>query len=224
MKIAYPFSCLVLCLILLFTASCSVSTKYSADEQLELVSLGDGSFMLDSVSTDQVANSYTAYLAEILGGRWNLLEIGTHGATVLRKGDNPIWKHRKFKELLLSEPDAVIIFLGSQDITDNNWQLRKFFNGDYTKLVMSLKKLDSMPKVLVCSVPSLPALTGADTERVEEINAQIKVIAQVTGASFLDISSALLENPPLNFNDQGISIVGRRLIAQMIFDELNTPK
>jgi hypothetical protein len=67
----------------------------------------------------------------MLGGKYEVKNFGHNGATLLRKGHNPYYKTKEFKEAIQFIPDIAIIHLGL-----NVQLLKKLFNPENKSLLI----------------------------------------------------------------------------------------
>lgn len=137
-------------------------------------------------------DSYPAKLQEILGKRWSVQNFGVGGRTMLRKAD-PFDHHPALK----SDPDIVIIALGTNDSKTPIWSAHKAdFVADYVAMIKEFQALPSHPKIWAgLPVPAFPGNWGI-TENVirDEVIPAIKEAAKITGISVIDLHTPLLEN------------------------------
>lgn len=219
-----PSYCLVVACVMLFASvSCAPLMMNDSVETSELVCIGDvGLFRAEE--SGQQDDGLIAGLIQLAGDKYVVSKIGKQGSSVLRRGEKSIWKQKPFKNLLDSSPEVIVVLLGSHDIEPQNWKYRRFFNGNYTKLVMDLKKMENKPRVFVSSIVAFSEAEGRATkvERAEEFTAQIKVIAHVTGATFIDISSSFYRNPNLFVQGHGRGEIRTKKFAEMIFEAITS--
>ncbi len=133
-----------------------------------VVCVGD-SITFGSRLADREHDAWPAILAELLGSDYQVLNAGVSGATLLKQGNLPIWKTRVFDEALGSRPDAVFLFLGTNDTKRINWEHKAALASDLRDLVRRFRGLASKPRILICLPP--PAWThgdGIDRARLAE--------------------------------------------------------
>jgi len=64
---------------------------------------------------DRDKNSYPAQLQMLLGEKWQVINCGTIGATMIKDSHRPIWKECVFLEAIEFDPDVVVIMLCTND-------------------------------------------------------------------------------------------------------------
>lgn len=138
--------------------------------------------------------SYPAQLQAWMGARYNVRNFGVSGATMLRKGDKPYWDQPEYKEVLDFRPDIIIIKLGTNDSKPQNWQFAGDFEKDYTDMVLTFKKLDSVPRILLAlPVPVFEDKWGiCDSVVRDQIIPIIKRISKATKCQCIDLYTPLL--------------------------------
>jgi len=96
------------------------------------------------------AGGYPAILNKLLGDRYEVLNLGVSGATLMKKGDYSYWGLGKIEEAAKFGPDIVTIMLGTNDAKPQNYrQHPETFIEDYKALIAAMKGLPSKPKVYV---------------------------------------------------------------------------
>ena len=113
-----PNHLLFLIVAALTCAACSLSAKI-------IVSCVGDSITFGAAIKDRGKNSYPSQLQELLGDDYKVNNFGVNGATLLKRGDKPYWKLEAYKKALGSNPDIVIIKLGTNDTKPHNWKHKK---------------------------------------------------------------------------------------------------
>jgi len=101
---------------------------------------------------NRASNCYPAQLARILqevNNEWETQNFGVSGATLLRKGHMPYVVQSAYNRALESEPEVVIIMLGTNDSWPPNWAHKDDFIPDYLALIDAFAQLPSQPKIFV---------------------------------------------------------------------------
>lgn len=108
-----------------------------------------------------VDRSYPSVLQRLLGSEYYVMNFGHSGATLTGpQADWPakiVYSHtEEYTQSLQSEPDLVIIMLGSNDATQMVWPtFRQDFEPAYGQLVGVYQSLPTKPTVLVAVPPPL---------------------------------------------------------------------
>ena len=104
-------------------------------------------------------NSYPAQLAGFLqevDNKWETQNFGVSGATLLKKTNKPYVEESLYKRALASEPEVVIVQLGSNDSAHVSIsQIEQDFIPDYLALIDAFEQLRSHPKIFVCCPPPI---------------------------------------------------------------------
>ena len=89
-----------------------------------------------------------------LGAGYAVANDGLAGTTLLKNGDNPYWKTTQYTQSHTSNPDIVIIMLGTNDSKPFNWPAHKGeFVGDYEALIDTYAALPSHPRIYLSLCP-----------------------------------------------------------------------
>ncbi len=212
----------VLPIVLFSLVSCADKTANL--RPMNIVCLGD-SITYGYKLNDSVRQSYPAQLENLSHGKWKVLNSGVNGATVVKKGDIPIWTQPAYTRALASSPDVVVLMLGTNDIKDSNWRYNDQFVADYVALVKVLEELPSHPKVISCSVPPIlidypNGLTG---KRQREINTMVKDAVLKTTIDTLDIYTAMASKQSLFSDGIHPNARGAKELAELVFDKIQNP-
>ncbi|GEM_PF-107697 len=93
-------------------------------------------------------NAYPQTLGRLLGDKYQVINYGVSGRTLLKNGDLPYWKEQNFTLATNSNPDIVIIKLGSNDSKPINWSKNySSFKADLIDMVKIFTSLSSNPKI-----------------------------------------------------------------------------
>lgn len=163
-------------------------------------------------------DGYPAKLQEILGASWTVQNFGVGGRTMLRKADP--FDHRP---ALASNPDIVIIALGTNDSKTGIWASHKSeFVADYVAMIKEFQALPSHPKIYACLPP--PAFPGnwGITEDVirNEVIPAIQEAAKITGVNVIDLHSPLLGNKAWFPDTVHPNEAGAKRIAELVGAEI----
>lgn len=161
-------------------------------------------------------NTYPAVLGRLLGDGYSVMNFGNSGTTVQDDGDQPYTATKQYQRSFETEPDIVVLMLGSNDSKPKNWKGADAFAKAYTKLLD--KYISTGAAVYICTPPeayykdnsvdgmsslyinSADALTSFDINPsvVDEIAEITKSIAAEKGLELIDIH-ALTESHPEYF-------------------------
>lgn len=168
---------------------------------------------------------YPGKLQELLGDRWIVKNFGRGGRTLLRRGDNPYWNEKVYKEALGCNPNIVVIMLGTNDTKPQNWVHKDEFYSNYKELVQSFKALPSKPRIFVC-LPCWVAPKAGFGINEENILLEIPSIMKVAaeeGAQVIDVHGAVANHPELLVAD-GVhpKSTGSDVLANTVYNALKT--
>lgn len=143
--------------------------------------------------------SYPAQLQQMLGDKWQVVNYGLGGRTLLKKGDVPYWNEKAYQDALKLKPNVVVIMLGTNDTKPQNWKFESEFVADYTALVKSFQELESKPKIFVCRpCPVIePGNFGITEVHVKEEIERIDKLAHDMKLEVIDMHAAFEKKPEL---------------------------
>lgn len=141
--------------------------KAADNGKIRITCVGDS--ITDGIGASSGQNNYPAQLQKILGDKYEVLNKGVSGTTVTNSDSRAYTKTSRYQESLTSQPDIVIILLGTNDITTkgiNTDEGKKIFKDDYAKLVRDYENCGSRPKIMVAS----PLSSVDDNNKHDERN------------------------------------------------------
>jgi len=154
---------------------------------------------------DRQHNSYPVWLGRWLGEGYDVRNFGVSGATLLHQGDRPYIVQHAYTNALDFKADIFIINLGANDSKHpgdgsldaakavNNWQYSSNFVSDYEAMIATFKNSSPSAKFYVClPTPDYPGRWGINDKTIrEEIIPMVRTIAKDTGASIIDLYTAM---------------------------------
>ena len=187
-------------IILLLIAS------FSAYAQIKVACIGNSityGYGLSSPSTQ----SYPTKLQALLGNGYAVGNYGVSARTMLKNGDRPYWNESAYTNAKASNPDIVIIMLGTNDAKlQTNWTPHKAeFPDDYKAMITAFRSLSSKPEVWVCKiVPAYKEIWEiSNTTIVNEVNPAITEVSVVRGTHLIDMYTEM-DNSSTLFQSDGI--------------------
>ena len=180
---------------ILLLALFSLMTARAA-EPIKVACVGDSITQGAGAKSGQ---SYPSQLQALLGEGYQVGNFGVSGRTLLKKGDFPYWKEKKYQAALAMEPAIVIIMLGTNDTKPQNWKFEAEFDADYRELVKSFQALKSKPKVFVCRPVPVPGQGnyGINEENIQKEIPRVDALAKELGCGVIDMHAALAKTPEL---------------------------
>ena len=168
-----------------------------APQAVKVACLGD-SITMGTGTLHPATESYPAQLQVILGSKWQVINLGVGGRTLLRKQDP-----YSIGPALKAKPDVVVMMLGTNDSRQTTWDLHGAdFVSDYTNLIQQLRALDSHPKIWIClPTPMFPGHWNLSEDILtSKTIPAIKQVAQQTGVGLIDLQTPFL-NQGTDFRD-----------------------
>ena len=164
--------------------------------QAKLVACVGDSITYGSGIPNASIDSYPAQLERMLQQfdvQWQATNFGVSGATLLRRGDKPYNGLSAYQSALNSEPDIVVIMLGTNDTKSQNWAYKDDFIDDYVRLIDSFSQLPKTPEIWICKpVPVFQENFGIrDPILIEELIPLIDQIVEQTDVHLIDMYAAM---------------------------------
>lgn len=186
--------------------------------------VGDSITFGAGVPLTHKTQSYPAYLQKLVKDRYQVLNYGLSGRTLMVSGDQPYGEENFYQISHDVNADIYIIMLGTNDSKKNNWAFAGesgvHYEEELTAFVRSYLDLSSHPTVYLMQPPkafSSKYEISDETIRVE-IHEIVARVADQTGANLIDLY-AFSESHPEWFGDtiHG-NAEGNRRIAEYIYE------
>ncbi len=189
-----------------------------ADSTLTLVACVGDSITFGAGIPNRNINSYPAQLNRMLGDQWIVHNFGRNSATLLTKGDLPYIKTPQYAAAISSNPNVVVIKLGTNDTKPNNWQHKADYVSDYVEMINVFKNLESSPEVWICyPVPVYPERWGITDKAVrEEVIPLINEISKKADVKIIDLYAALSDKPNMFPDKVHPNTAGAGIMAKTI--------
>ncbi len=167
----------------------------------------------DSISTIYGSNNYSQIVAEQLG--YELHNASILGSTVSRVDGADSASKRYKKDLMSFKSNAIIIFLGTNDV-EANVPLGDF-EKNYAKILSDVKSYNLSSKIFLVGI--LPR-KDLDTSKIMQYNNIIKSVAGSKNTYYIDMSTVLKEK---DFSDSiHPSLEGQRKITEYFVNVLSS--
>jgi lysophospholipase L1-like esterase len=166
---------------------------------------------------------YPETLQELLGKNYLVGNYGLGGTTVNLDGETPYMYEPIFGEVKESQPDIVIIMLGTNDAHPDIHKYNGSFVNDYITLVNAFQNLSSKPQIwIVKSPPIVNNGTGLSSEFLSQnILPKIEEVAQKTGLPLIDAYTPLLDKPEFFIDGVHPTFEGAMLIADEVYKAIS---
>ncbi|WP_339924004.1 GDSL-type esterase/lipase family protein [uncultured Cyclobacterium sp.] len=164
-------------------------------------------------------DSYPLQMQKKLGKKYEVVNFGVSGRTLLKKGDHPYWEEPQFEAVKNFAPDILIIKLGTNDSKPQNWKFKDEFLEDYVEMIEVYKA--SMPKtgkIYVClPVPVFKTNFGITEEIiVNEMAPLIRQAAEKTGTILLDLHQPMEKHGELFADGVHPNKKGNKIMAKIV--------
>ena len=178
--------------------------------------------------------TYPAQLGNWLGTNYDVRNFGVSATTLLHRGDFPYIGRPTYTNALDFKADIVVIDFGandskhpndgSLDVTNavNNWQFKSDFTSDYKAMIAAFRKSNPAAKIFICCpTPDFPGRWGINDKTIrDEMIPMIRTVADETGATVIDLHSALAGRADLFPDTVHPNDAGARLMTAEIFRAL----
>ena len=180
-----------LCLLIIIFLMTFSKIKSGENGIITITCVGDS--ITEGYRASNVENTYPAQLQKLLGESYIVLNKGVSGTTVTRSDDRAYTKTSRYQESLKSNPDIVIILLGTNDITTKGIETeegKNTFRDDYASLIRDYQNCGTNPKIMIVSPLSSVDQNNKHDNR-NSINERIQIpliefLANEYGITYLD--------------------------------------
>ncbi|MDF2430829.1 MAG: hypothetical protein JWP44_460 [Mucilaginibacter sp.] len=172
-------------------------------------------------------NAYPAQLQKMLGNKFQVINYGVGGTTLLKKGDSPYWVTNEYKAALAASPDVVIIDLGGNDSKLINRVHLSEYESDYHEFVRSFTQLRSHPRiVLLLAMPSFSKDTTAiwDPVIINRVNPHIQQVAFDNKVEVIDMHSLFVDKEAIMADKIHPNKEGATIMAQTVYENIAQKK
>ena len=135
---------------------------------------------------------YPNQLQELLGTSYQVMNFGICDRTLQDQADKPYRQEKIYAASLVSEPDTVIIMLGTNDAKPANWNAERYEN-DLRSYVSVYRDLASVPNVILMQPPKTFFLLGKKLDDIMdaaiggEMHDSIARVGKETGCPVVDL-------------------------------------
>jgi lysophospholipase L1-like esterase len=143
----------------------------------DLFDLGSGSGL-----RDRETKSYPAVLSKLLGlhHHYDVVSFGLPGGTALKQSEVPYWNSIQYNSSLQSNPQIVVIMLGTNDAKPSNWDEARY-RRDYRALIQRYQRLPTSPVVMIAIPPPMYYNRSEYGNQIDVINSQLPSIVTQIG-------------------------------------------
>ncbi len=171
--------------------------------------------------SDRDSDCYPTQLAKILqefDKQWETRNFGVSGATVFKNGWRPYVLQEAYHNALASEPDVVIIMLGTCDSHPEDWVLKDDFVSDYCDLIEAFAQLPSNPEIWICNpVPMFFDKFAIRNSVIrDEMISLISQVAELKDVGVIDLYTALSGGSDMFPDGIHPNTEGAKLMAEIV--------
>jgi len=217
----------ILAALLITNLASSPAPAKSSNDIITVAAIGDSNTAGAGVQNDNIEkNSYPAQLQQLLGEKYRVLNYGLGGTTLISSSSHAYSKTEFYKESQSIAPDIVLIMLGTNDSTTNNWNAAQY-EQDLVSFVNTYKHLTNSPSVYLLTVPFayIPGSTALPTEInggtvTNEVVPIIRRVAKLTNTPVIDIYAATKNQSSLFPDRVHLTAAGYGVIANQVYQAL----
>lgn len=218
---------LVVAIVLLFVVLFNAGMFGGEDTRVRITCAGDSLTYGSGVLKSREIDSYPSQLQVKLGTGYLVSNYGLRNATAASTGDLPYVESEQYKESLKSNPDIVVLMLGTNDTKVDNWNPADYKEG-LLKMVKAYQSLETKPVVYLMRSPYCFPIEGNDHAEYQvqetivngELGDIISEVAEETGVNLIDLK-AITEGKEYLYTD-GIHFTaqGYDLISDKVYNEI----
>lgn len=221
---------LIVLAVLFFTALVIVNLprkdKPIAGKRI-IACIGDSITFGTGVAWHRHRDAWPYLLAKQLGNGYQVLNYGISGATLQNTGNFPYRKHDFLQAAKDSNPETVILMLGTNDSKPYNWNAKQY-EKELAELLEELKATPSRPQIYVMTPPFAVPAKGKETVAFDirnevirnEIRPTIQYQAQKHQVSLIDLYGITAEHPEYYSDGVHPNQLGNQVIANCIYENL----
>ena len=195
------------------------------DERIRVSCVGDSLTYGSGVIKTREVDSYPAKLQKKLGTSHLVSNFGLRNATASADGDLPYIDSAQYQKSLESEPNIVLLMLGTNDSKTYNWNAKSYEEG-IKSLVQTYKNLDTNPTVYLMISPYCFSLDGSDIAEYQvqpkvvagKIRDIVEKVAAEEGVEVIDLYSVTVGKEEHYRDGIHFDAEGYKIIADYIYD------
>lgn len=203
-----------------------VHTKINAQQNTVKVACIGDSVTAGYLLANSKTESYPSQLQILLGNKFEVLNFGHSGATLLKKGSKPYYKTEEYAKAIAYKPDIAIIHLGLNDTDPRNWpNYREDFNADYSWIIDTLKKQNPKVKIYICRMTPIfnehNRFKSGTRDWFWQIQEHISEIAVANNVKLIDLHEKLYNRPDLFPDALHPTKEGAAILAQTVYENIS---
>ena len=174
----------------------------------------------DSITEDC---GYPTDLQALLGDNYTVGNFGVSGSTVLLNSWKPYMDQPAFQSAKVSDPNIVIIMLGTNDDLMSLHQYNESFEHDYSELIASFQHLQSKPHIWIMLSPPIFSNSSdlSSTYLTNTIIPDTKDLANKMNLPTINVYTAFCNHSDYFIDGVHPNFVGALLIANEVYDAID---
>ena len=173
-----------------------LSSSISAQAPIKVVCIGNSITAGFGNTTQEKA--WPGQLNILLGSRYTFLNCATSGTRMSKTVGPSFWNDGNFTTALSSNPQILIISLGTNDGDQNLWsQIKPTFKKDYIAMIDTFRTKGRNPIIYTCLPPPVFANAYQTANIKNELIPIIREISALKGTYIIDYFTPLLGNSSL---------------------------
>lgn len=161
-----------------------------------------GNSITEGYRTSSSLMAWPKQLERQAGGMYEVVNCGVSGTTMGRNTDSPYWNTGRFTTAKNSDPQILIIALGTNDAatSSNRWAMwGSTFKEDYLAMVEEFRQNGRDPILyLVLATPKFPVATDGQNKIIrDEMIPIVKEVAAEVGATTIDFYTPMVNQESL---------------------------
>jgi len=167
---------------------------------------------------------YTNKLQTLLGANYLVGNFGVAGSTVSHDAKIPYINQTAFKNAIHSNPDIILIMLGTNDANPELAYSTETFEDDYTILLTSFQNLPNKPHIVIVDSPPIFATNSAynNTYLVNTVLPKTNNIADQMDLPTVDMYSVFGDHADYFADGVHPNDDGSTLIASTMYDTVTS--
>jgi acyl-CoA thioesterase-1 len=164
-------------------------------------------------------SDYPVDLQAMLGRNYSVSNFGVVAATLLSTTSKPYIYEKALQRVKVSQPNIVIIMLGTNDAHVANYPLIDSFVADYERLIGEFQILSSKPEILLVKPPAIftNEFNLSNANLVEGIIPRIEQVAKDLGLPTIDVYTPFVNHPEYLKDGVHPTSEGASIIASEIY-------
>jgi len=181
-------------------------------EKIEIALLGD------SITAGVANDNYGAYLQDMLGDDYRIINYGVGGVCLTKRCRYPIWETWAYPTLIDTTPEFAVVMLGTNDVGITSDEVFADYENDLMAMVESLQDIASKPQILLATPPPMYGISQeADDRMTDTILPAIKRVANTYNLQVIDVYHQVDDYPDNYPDNLHPNLAGHQTIANIFY-------